>query len=101
VPLLAVRWLPDGSGLLVNGADKVSSSRQLYFLSYPGGQLSRFTNDLSSYNGYSLDLTQDGRRVAVVQGTVESHLWLAPEGAADAARELTPGEELARTAGLG
>jgi eukaryotic-like serine/threonine-protein kinase len=95
MPLLGVRWLPDGSGLLVNGADKVWSRRQIYFLSYPGGQLSRFTNDLSSYDGYSLDLTEDGRSVAVVQGTVESHLWVAPDGAADAARELTSGEELA------
>jgi Tol biopolymer transport system component len=95
MPLLGVRWLPDGSGLLVNGEDEVSTRRQIYFLSYPGGQLSRFTNDLSSYDGYSLDLTQDGRSVAVVQGAVESHLWVAPEGAADAARELTSGEELA------
>jgi Tol biopolymer transport system component len=94
MPLLGVRWLPDGSGLLVNRRDEVSRNRQIYFLSYPGGKLSRFTNDLSSYDGFSLDLTQDARSVAVVQGTTESQLWVAPGGAADKARQLTSGEEL-------
>jgi len=95
MPLLGVRWLPDGSGLLVNRMDEVSHNRQIYFLSYPEGKLSRFTNDLSSYDGFSLDLTRDGRSVAAVQGTMESHLWVAPEGAADRARQLTSGGDLA------
>jgi eukaryotic-like serine/threonine-protein kinase len=93
-PLLGVRWLPDGSGLLVNRMDEVSRKRQLYFLSYPEGKLSRFTNDLTSYDGFSLDLTQDGRTVAAVQNAGQAHLWVAPGGNAAAGKQLTSGEEL-------
>jgi Tol biopolymer transport system component/tRNA A-37 threonylcarbamoyl transferase component Bud32 len=93
-PLLGVRWLPDGSGLLVNRADEVSLKRQIYFLSYPDGKLSRFTNDLASYEGNSLDVTQDGHTVAVVQSTGQAHLWLAPEGSVSAMKQVTTGEEL-------
>jgi eukaryotic-like serine/threonine-protein kinase len=95
-PLFALRWLPDGSGLLVNRVDDVSRKRQLYFLSYPQGKLSRFTNDLTSYDGFSLDLTQDGRSVAAVQNAGQAHLWLAAGGNAAVGKQLTSGEELAR-----
>jgi len=92
-PLLGVRWLPDGSGVLVNRLDPVSSRQQIYFVSYPEGKLSRFTNDLTSYDGFSLDLTQDGRSLAAVQTTAQSHLWLLPQAGADSGKQLTSGDE--------
>jgi Tol biopolymer transport system component/tRNA A-37 threonylcarbamoyl transferase component Bud32 len=92
-PLLGVRWLPDGSGVLVNRLDPASSRQQIYFVSYPEGNLSRFTNDLTSYDGFSLDLTQDGRSLAAVQTTAQSHLWLLPEAGADSGKQLTSGDE--------
>ncbi len=90
----AVRWLPDGSGLLLTREDEVSHKFQLYFLSYPEGEPSRFTNDLSDYGDVSLDITQDGRSVALVQSIGQAQLWLAPEGRSNAAQQLTSGEEL-------
>ena len=92
-PLLGVRWLPDGSGVLVNRLDPASSRQQIYFVSYPEGKLSRFTNDLTSYDGFSLDLTQDGRSLAAVQTTAQSHLWLLPEAGAGSGKQLTSGDE--------
>ncbi len=92
-PLLGVRWLPDGSGVLVNRLDPASSKQQIYFVSYPEGKLSRFTNDLTSYDGFSLDLTQDGRSLAAVQTTAQAHLWLLPEAGADSGKQLTSGDE--------
>jgi Tol biopolymer transport system component len=93
MPMLGLRWLPDQSGLLVNRLDDVSRKNQIYLLSYPEGKLSRFTNDLASYNGFSLDITQNGSSVAAVQSIGQAHLWVAPEGNAPA-KQLTSGEEL-------
>jgi eukaryotic-like serine/threonine-protein kinase len=93
LPLLGVRWLPDASGVLVNRLDPASSKQQIYFVSYPDGKLSRFTNDLTSYDGFSLDLTQDGRSLAAVQTTAQSQLWLVPEAGADSAKQITSGGE--------
>ncbi|HKT70916.1 MAG TPA: DPP IV N-terminal domain-containing protein, partial [Terriglobales bacterium] len=92
LPLLGVRWLPDGSGVLVNRLDPASSKQQIYFVSYPDGKLSRFTNDLTSYDGFSLDLTQDGRSLAAVQTTAQSHLWLVPEAGSESAKQVTSGD---------
>ncbi len=93
-PLYGARWLPDGSGLLVSQVDAVSHKEQLYFLSYPDAQLTRFTNDLSSYPGASINVTQDGRSVATIQTSSQVRLWLAPNADTAAARPLTSGEEL-------
>ncbi len=94
-PMSAVRWLPDGSGLLVNRVDEVSRKSQICFVSYPDGKLSRFTNDLTSYEAFSLDLTQEGRSVAVVQTTGQAQLWVTHGEHSAAAKQLTSGEELA------
>jgi eukaryotic-like serine/threonine-protein kinase len=93
-PLNAVRWLPDGSGMLVNEGDTVTRKFQLNFLPYPDAEKARFTHDLSSYDGFSLDFTQDGKTVAAVQSNRQASLWLAPDGNAIAARQLTSGDEL-------
>ena len=46
-----VAWLADGSGLVFVAADKTSwIASQLWYLSYPGGETRKITNDLSSYN---------------------------------------------------
>jgi tRNA A-37 threonylcarbamoyl transferase component Bud32/dipeptidyl aminopeptidase/acylaminoacyl peptidase len=92
LPLLGVRWLPDGSGVLVNRLDPASSRQQIYFVSYPEGKLSRFTNDLTSYDGFSLDLTQDGRSLAAVQTRAQSQLWLVPEAGGESAKQVTSGD---------
>src|SRR5262249_58728518 len=44
-------WLGDGSGLLIAYASQDTRwDRQIGFLSYPGGQLRRVTNDLNHYS---------------------------------------------------
>jgi serine/threonine protein kinase/Tol biopolymer transport system component len=80
-PLGAVRWFPDGDGLLLVGADVQIRKMQVFYLSYPDAKLSRFTNDLTNYAESSLSITADGRSVAAVQTVAQSFLWLA--GAAD------------------
>ena len=47
----SLKWLKDGSGLMISNADKTSSGNQLWFLSYPEGkgELNPLTSDLNSY----------------------------------------------------
>jgi len=81
VPTVATAWLPDGSGLVVVGADTQTFRGQLWFVSYPKGEISRFTNDLTSYNPCCLDITRDGKSLVVLQGTMSSDIWVSkPDG---------------------
>ncbi len=85
-------WLPDGRGLLFIGRDAQLSRDQLWSLSFPAGEVRRFTNDLSRYDGFSLEMTHDGKAVVAVQWNPESNIFLAPEGDAGRARQITSGE---------
>jgi serine/threonine protein kinase/Tol biopolymer transport system component len=86
------RWLADGSGLLAAIADPSQGYRgQLWHISFPGGEARRFTNDLMDYQGYSLDLTRDGKTLVTVEVTRASDLWVAPTGDASRARQITSG----------
>ncbi|MGA7030497.1 MAG: protein kinase, partial [Candidatus Acidiferrales bacterium] len=49
-------WMPDGDSLLVPMGPVTGNWRQLWIISYPGGERRRFTNDLADY-GTSIDLT--------------------------------------------
>jgi eukaryotic-like serine/threonine-protein kinase len=79
-----VAWLPDGSGLLLTASDQLSMPKQLWLLSYPGGEASRITNDLDEYN--SISVTADGRGVLAVQNNDISSVWTmeAKPGMSDA-----------------
>src|SRR5436189_821182 len=46
-------WMPDGSGL-VFVASRPRIGSQIYFLSYPGGDLHRLTNELNTYGNYGM-----------------------------------------------
>lgn len=92
-PARAAAWLPDGSGLLVVGLDPQSGRGQIWFVSYPEGKVSRFTNDLTNYDICCLDLTRDGSALVALQNTVSSDVWLG-QADASAAQQLTSGETL-------
>ena len=79
-------WLTDGSGLVMIATDQ-SSPRQLWHISYPGGEARRITNDLNNYA--SISLTADSNTIATVQGERISHIWIAPNGDVSRARQIT------------
>jgi serine/threonine protein kinase/WD40 repeat protein len=88
VPALATAWLPDSSGLMVVGGDTQTLRGQLWFVSYPKGEVSRFTNDLTNYNLCCLDLTRDGKSLVALQDTLLSDIWVSkPDGSE--ARQIT------------
>ena len=84
-------WLPDGSGLLVPGADTVAAFvyPQVWHISYPEGKAGKVTNDLNHYHGMSL--RADASAFLTVQRTTVSNLWAAPGGEAGALRQVTSG----------
>ena len=89
----ALAWLPDSSGLLVVGVDPNSGRTQIWFVSYPAGKLSRFTNDLSNYDQCCLDVTSDGDSLVALQDTVLSDIWAA-NGDGSNPRQISSGEPL-------
>ena len=92
-PMRAAAWLPDGSGILVSGIDPDSLLNQIWFVSYPKGEVSRFTNDLADYETCCLEVTRDGHSLVALQNTRLSDLWIAKGDGTDA-KQITSGQNL-------
>ncbi|MFN2453130.1 MAG: protein kinase [Pyrinomonadaceae bacterium] len=86
-----ITWLPDKSGLLVLGADKVSAyyNRQIWRISYPEGEARRITTDFNNYAGMSL--SADSGALAAVQSNRISNIWIAPNADASRAMQIKSG----------
>jgi Tol biopolymer transport system component/predicted Ser/Thr protein kinase len=93
LPAQALDWLPDGTGLLVVGFDPQSGRGQIWFVGYPKGNVSRFTNDLTNYDPCCLAVTRDGDSLVALQNTILSDLWVGKEDGSEA-RQITTGEAL-------
>jgi Tol biopolymer transport system component/tRNA A-37 threonylcarbamoyl transferase component Bud32 len=89
----AVAWLPDGHGVLVVARDPQNGRAQVWFVSYPRGEVSRFTNDLTDYQLCCLEITRDGDSLVVLQNTTLSDVWMAKGDGSDA-KQITSGEPL-------
>lgn len=85
---LDIAWLADGSGLLVVGKDAASPNKQIWVVSYPGGEARKITNDLSNYNGISVstDCT-----LVTVEEEQTSKIWVLTDADIDRARQLNIG----------
>lgn len=97
-----VVWLRDGSGVLTDAWDQTVSllAKQIWQVSYPGGEARLLTNDLNAYQGVSLT-TKANALVTVMIGRV-AHFWLAPGGAFNKATQITfgSGDRLGEKLGL-
>ena len=91
----AAAWLPDGHGILVVSRDPQTTRGQIWFVDYPEGQVSRFTNDLANYDVCCLDITRDGKSLVALQNTVASDVWIA-RADGSAPRQITSGDPLGR-----
>jgi Tol biopolymer transport system component len=86
------RWLSDESGLLVPIATVEEGRGQLWFVSFPTGELRRLTNDLTDYQRCCLDLTRDGQTLVDTALTTVSDLYIVPSGRTERARQITSKE---------
>ncbi|HEY6349186.1 MAG TPA: protein kinase [Candidatus Angelobacter sp.] len=89
----AAAWLPDGHGILVVAMDEQTGLGQIWFVSYPDGELSRFTNDLTNYDLCCLHIARDGNALVTLQNTVSSDIWVA-RGDGSEAKQITSGDVL-------
>ena len=69
-------WTQDGSSLILVGTDKTETRRQLWEVTYPGGQPRRLSRDIDGY-GAALSLSKDGKSLVAVQQRRDSNIWIA------------------------
>ena len=84
-------WSPDGNSFLISIELQPENRSQLWMVSYPGGERTRFSNDLSDY-GTSLEMTQDGKMLVGLEHSESAHIWIAPAGKTANAKQITTGE---------
>ncbi|MET0624858.1 MAG: winged helix-turn-helix domain-containing protein [Pyrinomonadaceae bacterium] len=99
--VLALAWLADGGGLLVNALERNSQpGSQIWRVNHPGGEMRRVTNDLNLYAG--LSLTADARSLVTVQSDRYTSLWVSKDGDPRHAEQVkfTPGGRFGSVAGL-
>ena len=88
--VINIAWLPASNGLIVAALEQSRTSPlQIWHLSYPSGEARRITNDFTSYT--NLSLTADASALVVTKREPTSHIWLAPDGDASRAKQLTTG----------
>jgi len=75
----------DNTSLLFSRSLEQRSPHQLWRLAYPSGDLSRLTNDLSTYRGLSLTADHDGLAVARTEDQVD--IWIG-DSAATSGRDV-------------
>ena len=89
-----VLWQNDGNGLIVAAVpEHTSAGTQLWYVSYPRGEVRRITNDLNAYGTTSLGLTADSKTLVTIQADKSSQIWIATPGAdSSSAKQITHGK---------
>jgi Tol biopolymer transport system component len=82
-------WLPDGRGFLLSAQEKTGMRTQIWFVSYPEGEVRKVSNDLSDH--YAVSVTADSRSALTLQTDQLSNLWVAQKPDGTAARQITSG----------
>jgi eukaryotic-like serine/threonine-protein kinase len=84
-------WLKDGSGVVVSAwyQEWPVYANQLWYLSYPSGEVIKATDDLGSYGKASIAAQAD--IMATMRSERISRLWVAPNGDAKRARLIRMG----------
>jgi len=83
-------WI-DAGALVVTGTAEHGSLEQVWRLSYPGGQLTRLTNDLSSFLGTSA--TTDGGSLVTERSDTRASVWVG-DGTAEGGSEVVSSKAL-------
>jgi Tol biopolymer transport system component/tetratricopeptide (TPR) repeat protein len=69
-----VRWIPDGSGLIISAQDDSSPFYQLWFVDPAHGEERRVTNDLNDYLSVSLSVNPPS--LLTVQRQTLTNIWI-------------------------
>jgi Tol biopolymer transport system component len=80
-------WL-DASSLVFSGAREFGALSQLWRLSYPGGEITRLTNDLSSYDGISV--TEDRTTLVTGRSDAKLGIWVGDGDGTNGTEAVAP-----------
>jgi serine/threonine protein kinase/Tol biopolymer transport system component len=80
-------WLKDGDGLIATAFEEDGGSCQLWHVTYPGGAVQKITDDYHWYIQPSL--SADSKNMVVTQFDQRANIWIAPNGDASRARQIT------------
>ncbi len=70
-------WLPDGSGLMVDGRESFNTSpQQIWRVAYPSGEVRKLTNDLLDY--FISGLTADSNTLLALKINLLFDIWMTP-----------------------
>ena len=83
-------WLADGSGIVFCASDSgTASAKQVWQVSYPGGEGRRITHDLNSY--LDLSITADSKTLVAAQRDFAASIWVSPDTDPNHALQVTSG----------
>jgi serine/threonine protein kinase len=86
-------WLHDGTGLIINAKENLTSPTQIWHVTYPDGAVTRVTNDLTEYGSSGFDLTADSSTIVTIASDRPTSIWLAAPGEDESrARRITSGK---------
>ena len=83
-------WLADKSGMVVSATTQQSDFKQIWLISYPGGEARQITRDLNDYN-LGLSMTADSKLLVTVQNDITDDIWVGPADNPSQARQITSG----------
>lgn len=83
------RWMPDGRHLLVAARAAGARNRQLWSVSFPGGEALPVTRDLDDY--FDACLSKDGRSLVALNRKMVTSLWAGPAGDLSASQHVASG----------
>ncbi len=72
----SVVWMGDGSGLVIIGQRSDSIRKQIWYVSFPSGEVEPLTSDLNLY-GSSITKSDDERSMLTVQEQTQSNIWVS------------------------
>ena len=84
----SMAWLADGSGIVMIGQKNGSTQSQLWLVSFPNGEIKHLMSDLNLY-GSTVNLGKDQNSLLVVQGQVQSNIWVGPADDLAQAKQIT------------
>ena len=84
-----IRWLPDGSGILLAAQEKTGAPQQIYWNAEGSAEARKLTADVNSYT--ALGVASDSHSFLAVQSDINVNLWVGPANDPDAAVQITSG----------
>jgi serine/threonine protein kinase/Tol biopolymer transport system component len=83
-------WLADASGIVFCASDNgTAGAKQIWQVSYPGGEARTITHDLNSY--LDLSITADANTLVATQRDLAAGIWTSPDADLNHAIQITSG----------